>query len=109
MQNCDTVKSCLKTGLEKTKKCQPADSDTPDLIQTECVTDSGLARPNKNAENTQMEKELKPAEKLVNEMQLDKALRTDVFPDDTWIMGKYPQHSWSTKKRRRKKVSACCQ
>ena len=31
----------------KTKKCQPAAGDTPDLIKTECVPDSGLARPNK--------------------------------------------------------------
>ena len=36
------------TGSEiKHKKCQPAAGDTPDLIQTECVSDSGLARPNK--------------------------------------------------------------
>ena len=31
----------------KEKNCQPAASDTPDLIQTECVTDSRLACPNK--------------------------------------------------------------
>ena len=31
----------------KTKKCQPTDSDTPDLIKTGCVTVSGLARPKK--------------------------------------------------------------
>ena len=31
----------------KTKKCQPAASHTPDLIQTECVADSWLARQNK--------------------------------------------------------------
>ena len=30
--------------IQKTKKCQPAAWDTPDLIQTECVPDSGLAR-----------------------------------------------------------------
>ena len=31
----------------KTKKCQPAAGDIPDLIQTEYVPSSGLARPNK--------------------------------------------------------------
>ena len=35
----------------KTKQCQPAASDTPDLIQTECVTDSGLACPKKLTEH----------------------------------------------------------
>ena len=36
-----------ENGSIKTKKCQPAARDTPDLIQTECVPDSGLARHNK--------------------------------------------------------------
>ena len=36
-------KSFKTNDLLKTKKCQPAAGDTPDLIQTECVTDSGLA------------------------------------------------------------------
>ena len=34
----------------KTKKCQPVARDTPDLIQTECVPDNGLAR-QKNKQN----------------------------------------------------------
>ena len=44
--------SSLKMLKIKTKKCQPAASDTPDLIQTECVADRGLARQkNKNKQN----------------------------------------------------------
>ena len=39
---------CRITGSQiKTKKCQPAAGDTPDLIQTEFVANSGLARPKK--------------------------------------------------------------
>ena len=34
---------CLHT-IKNTKKCQPAARDTPDLIQTVCVPDRGLAR-----------------------------------------------------------------
>ena len=44
--------SSMKTGsINKTKKCQPAARDTPDLIQTECVPDSWLTRPNKKKYN----------------------------------------------------------
>ena len=45
---------------KKQKKCQPAASDThiPDLIQTECVADSGLARHNKkNKQNVKNKNE----------------------------------------------------
>ena len=35
--------SSISTLTIKTKKCQPTVGDTPDLIQTECVPDSGLA------------------------------------------------------------------
>ena len=42
-----TDNCCPKNYHIKTKKCQPAASDTPDIIQTECVTDSSLAHPNK--------------------------------------------------------------
>ena len=38
-------KSSKSVKTIKTKKCQPAASHTPDLIQTECVADSWLARP----------------------------------------------------------------
>ena len=37
---------------KKTKKCQPAAGDTPDLIKTECVPNSGLARPIKKINRT---------------------------------------------------------
>ena len=42
-------KFCQKTGRTKqnTKKCQPAAGDMPDLIQTEHVPNSWLARPKK--------------------------------------------------------------
>ena len=50
----------------KTKKCQPAAGDTPDLIQTECVTNSRLTHPNKNIVKTMMEIGLHIAEKLEN-------------------------------------------
>ena len=43
-------KSCCEDGQIKTKKCQPAASDTTDLFQTECVTDRGLACSNKKCE-----------------------------------------------------------
>ena len=45
MTSCTTVKLCHFTQKrKKEKKCQPAARDTPDLIQTECVPDRGLAR-----------------------------------------------------------------
>ena len=43
----------------KTKKCQPAASDTSDLIKTECVTDSGLACQKKSTEHKKYKKEKK--------------------------------------------------
>ena len=45
-----TINCCQINYFTKTKKCQPAASDTPDLIQTECVADSGLARYKKISE-----------------------------------------------------------
>ena len=49
MKPMDSKCQKFKKSTKKTKKCQPAASDThiPDLIQTECVADSGLARQNK--------------------------------------------------------------
>ena len=47
--HCENLCYCL-TGENcslKTKKCQSAAGNTPDLIQTECVADSGLTCPNK--------------------------------------------------------------
>ena len=49
----------VKVLSQKTKKCQPVASDTPDLIQTECVADNGLAR-----QNTKKSTECKKYEKL---------------------------------------------
>ena len=46
-------------GKIKTKKCQPAAGDTPDLIQTECVTDSRLALPTKKYPNIKIQKKKK--------------------------------------------------
>ena len=44
--------------VQKTKKCQPPDRDTQDLIQTRCVPDRGLTRPqNKNKLNIKNEKQ----------------------------------------------------
>ena len=41
----------------KTKKCQPAARDAPDLIQTECIPDRGLARhTKKNKQNVKNKK-----------------------------------------------------
>ena len=45
-QACPISSQSLK--YKKTKKCQPAAWDTPDLIQTECVPDSRLARQKQN-------------------------------------------------------------
>ena len=42
----NTVFKFLTACYKKTKKCQPSAGNTPDLIQTECVADRGLARPN---------------------------------------------------------------
>ena len=53
---------------KKTKKCQPAAGDTPDLIQTECVTDSGLARQKKLTER-------KKYKTQTNKMNLIKLIR----------------------------------
>ena len=48
----------MRVNIQKIQKCQPAASDTPDLIQTECVADSGLARQNtkKSTERKKYEK-----------------------------------------------------
>ena len=43
--SCDSSQNSLKN--KKTKKCQPAAGDMPDLIQTEHVPSRGLARPHK--------------------------------------------------------------
>ena len=43
----DCLNSMNKVKKIKTKKCQPAEGDTQDLIQTWCVPHSRLARPNK--------------------------------------------------------------
>ena len=50
--------------------CQPAASDTPDIIQTECVTNSGLACPNKNTESKWMEIGVKTAKQIGHQTQI---------------------------------------
>ena len=45
--------------VTKTKKCQSAARDTPDLIQTECVPDSGLARQIKKNKQNVKERKIK--------------------------------------------------
>ena len=62
----------------KNKKCQPAASDThiPDLIQTECVADSRLARQKKSTERKKRKnkknekKSLRIPVKLINTLVL---------------------------------------
>ena len=44
MTNVISMMFCHFKIKRKTEKCQPAARDTPDLIQTECVPDSGLTR-----------------------------------------------------------------
>ena len=70
----------------KTKKCQPAASDTPDLIQTECVTDSGLSCHKEMKHETGSKNYfclmtgLETAKNLVNEKLDDKALWVESLP-----------------------------
>ena len=47
----------------KNKKCQPAAGDMPDLIQTEHVPSSWLARPNKKITKTRKSKKMSKTEK----------------------------------------------
>ena len=43
----DSLQPGRKVRKENDKKCQPAANDTPDIIKTECVNDSGLVHPKK--------------------------------------------------------------
>ena len=88
------------TGKIKTKKCQPAASDTPDLIKTERVTDSGLARPNKKINKM----------KNSNKMKHEKPGWKSLF--EKWNKLKFlPEKCYKQNEKcynKNKKVSACC-
>ena len=71
---------------KNTKKCQPAARDAPDLIQTECIPDRGLARPNKKINKKKNSNKMKFA-------RFDSSTRN------------YRKNG----KKKSKKVSACCQ
>ena len=57
--HCSTSSASFMIKNEKTKKCQPAASNMPDLIQTVHVADSWLARPKKLTERKKRNKEKK--------------------------------------------------
>ena len=59
---------------KKVKKCQPAARDAPDLIQTECIPDRGLARPQKKSterKNYKMIKKRKKPQKYIKEVRTE--------------------------------------
>ena len=67
-----STKICQKTGRAKpkTKKCQPAAGDMPDLIQTEHVPNSWLARPpKKNIKNKKQKTCQNLPKKWTNDVQ----------------------------------------
>ena len=57
------ISMCYLSITTKTKKCQPAARGAPDLIQTECTPDRGLAR-HKQINRTKNKKQNKSGYKL---------------------------------------------
>ena len=64
-----TTKNYRKNGKIKEKKCQPAARDAPDLIQTECIPDRGLARPQKKSTERKNYKNTKKRKKSQNDIK----------------------------------------
>ena len=92
----------------KTKKCQPAAGDRPDLIQTAPVPSRGLARPQIKL-LVAYEEPPTAATGMDSQPLTRKRLRDK--PDDKWIMvsplHKYFRRNWShTRKLRNRLVKA---
>ena len=68
-----STKNYRKNGKIKVKKCQPAARDAPDLIQTECIPDRGLARPQKKSterKNYKITKKRKKSQNNIKEVRI---------------------------------------